>query len=235
MKVLKAIGTVLEAQEASGKPLAVVVAGHNGSGKSTFWYEVLADTIRIPLVNADRMMLSILPEERPLPAWALKLRDEDASWMKVAQKGVEAFVAQAMANAVPFAMETVFSHCRMARSNPRSTTSRGCSRRAISHSSSSSGWGTSSSPWRVLRCVELGGHNVPEVKLRERFPRTQRAIAAALDVVDAALLVDNSRDLPQAFTVSRVELNKQKVYDLREGRAPKVIRAWLDVIRPENG
>ena len=30
--------------------------------------------------------------------------------MRVAQKGVEAFVAQAMAQKVPFAMETVFSY-----------------------------------------------------------------------------------------------------------------------------
>jgi predicted ABC-type ATPase len=30
--------------------------------------------------------------------------------MQVAQKGVELFVAQAMAHNVPFAMETVFSH-----------------------------------------------------------------------------------------------------------------------------
>jgi predicted ABC-type ATPase len=32
--------------------------------------------------------------------------------MAVAQKGVEAFVAQAMARGVPFAMGTVFSHWR---------------------------------------------------------------------------------------------------------------------------
>lgn len=44
------------------KPVAFVLAGHNGSGKSTLWRERLSDALRIPLINADRMMLSILPE-----------------------------------------------------------------------------------------------------------------------------------------------------------------------------
>lgn len=40
------------------KPLAVIVAGHNGSGKSTMWYDYLVDEIHLPLLNADRMMMS---------------------------------------------------------------------------------------------------------------------------------------------------------------------------------
>ena len=107
----KAVESILTAQRKSGKPLAVIIAGHNGSGKSTMWYVDLADKFQFPLVNADRMMLSILPEVQSgqkLPGWASTLRDSDLSWMQVAQKGVEAFVAQAMAHKVPFAMETVF-------------------------------------------------------------------------------------------------------------------------------
>src|SRR5882724_12198208 len=96
------------AQRASHKPLAIVLAGHNGSGKSTMWYEYLAATLQMPLINADRMMLSILPEITPglpLPQWAASLRDSNPSWMQVAQQGVEAFVAQALARQVPFAVE----------------------------------------------------------------------------------------------------------------------------------
>ena len=73
------------------------------------WYDHLVDDIKIPLVNADRMMLSILPEpgrDGRLRSWAQKLRDTDEMWMAVAQKGVQSFVAQAMAKKVPFAMET---------------------------------------------------------------------------------------------------------------------------------
>lgn len=63
------------------------------------WREHLSEKLQIPLVNANRMMLSILPEVGDLldlPRWAVDLRDRNGSWMRVAQFGVEAFVAQAM-------------------------------------------------------------------------------------------------------------------------------------------
>lgn len=110
-----AVESIRAAQQVSGKSFAIVVAGHNGSGKSTMWYERLASEFQIPLINADRMMMSTLPEvaaDKPLPFWATDLRDNDANWMQVAQSGVQAFVAQAMLRAAPFAMETVFSHWR---------------------------------------------------------------------------------------------------------------------------
>lgn len=104
------VDDIIKRQLVSGKPLAIVLAGHNGSGTSTLWYDHLADKLQVPLINADRMMLSILPETRPLPAWATHLRDDDEDWMGVAQKGVQSFVAQAMVQQVPFATETVFSY-----------------------------------------------------------------------------------------------------------------------------
>lgn len=108
----QAVDQVLRVQVASGKPLAIIVAGHNGSGKSTMWNERLAPGLQMPLINADRMMLSILPEPRGrfLTAWAQKLRDEDENWMAVAQQGVDAFIVQAMSRCVRFPTETVFSH-----------------------------------------------------------------------------------------------------------------------------
>jgi predicted ABC-type ATPase len=101
-----AVDQVLLERRGSSKPLAVVLAGHNGSGKSTLWYHRLAGQLQIPLINADRMMLSVLPQvtdHEPLPQWAVNLRDHDESWMNVAQKGVEAFAAQAISFQVPFA------------------------------------------------------------------------------------------------------------------------------------
>ena len=62
------------------------------------WYEHLANKLMVPLINADRMMLSTLPEVnegKPLPGWARKLRDKNDAWMGAAQKGVESFVATA--------------------------------------------------------------------------------------------------------------------------------------------
>ncbi|MDO0848049.1 hypothetical protein ABFU49_16515 [Xanthomonas campestris pv. campestris] len=110
----RALAQVLQAQRSLEKPFAIVLAGHNGSGKSTMWYRHLVQHLRVPLINADRMMMSILPEltleQSSLPDWARQLRDTDENWMRVAQSGVQAFVAHAMAASVPFAMETVFSH-----------------------------------------------------------------------------------------------------------------------------
>jgi predicted ABC-type ATPase len=108
-----AVEQVLTAQRATGRPPAIVLAGHNGSGKSTMWRQHLSEQLQIPLINADRMMLSILPEpgqDGALPAWAQTLRDRHEGWMQVAQLGVQAFVGHAMQAKVPFAMETVFSH-----------------------------------------------------------------------------------------------------------------------------
>ena len=51
------------------------------------WYKHIVDDIQIPLINADRMMLSILPEQDSrgqLRPWAQRLRDTDAMWMQVA-------------------------------------------------------------------------------------------------------------------------------------------------------
>ena len=64
---IEAIRQVRETQEKRKKPLAIILAGHNGSGKSTFWRRNLADELRMPLVNADRMMLAILPEQVSRP------------------------------------------------------------------------------------------------------------------------------------------------------------------------
>jgi len=69
------------AVKAAGRPAAFVLAGHNGSGKSTLWYDRLVTSLQMPLINADRLTTSILPEKKGndgLPAWAQRLRDEEA-------------------------------------------------------------------------------------------------------------------------------------------------------------
>ena len=61
-----AVDAVIEHQAESGKPLAIILAGHNGSGKSTLWYEHLADMFRLPLINADRMICRFCPSSKGL-------------------------------------------------------------------------------------------------------------------------------------------------------------------------
>jgi predicted ABC-type ATPase len=236
-----AVDRVLQVQAASGKPLGVILAGHNGSGKSTMWRKHLSPRIRIPLVNADRMMLSVLPEpgrRGRLAPWATELRDTDESWMRIAQKGVEAFVAQAMLNQVPFAMETVFSYWN---ERPDGTIA---SKIELIEQMQVAGYfvllvfvGLTNSALSIARVqtrVAMGGHDVARDKLLARFGRTQRAIGAASRIADATVLVDNSLDEKRAFSVCRIQLRDEQVFDLRRTDAPPPpsILAWLDIICP---
>jgi predicted ABC-type ATPase len=237
----EAVEAVQRDQEKSQKPLAVILAGHNGAGKSTLWYKHLSDTFQIPLVNADRMMLSILPElsdKRPLPEWATNIRDRDESWMVVAQKGVEAFVAQAMAKKVPFAMETVFSHWRVLGQGKVE------SKIDLIREMQRAGYyvllffvGLSNDQLSIARVctrVAMGGHAVATEKLQARFPRTQKAIEKAKNIADAAILVDNSRQPAFAFTICRVQIRDRVLYDCRRqrGRRPQPILEWLKIVCP---
>jgi predicted ABC-type ATPase len=236
----EALDALQARHQASEKPLAVVLAGHNGSGKSTMWYHNLVATLQIPLVNADRMMMSILPEVNSgldLPKWAVHLRDQDKSWMKVAQKGVEAFVGQAMGEGLPFAMETVFSHWK---EHPDGRIE---SKIDLIREMQDAGYfvllffvGLTSdqlSVGRVLSRVASGGHDVEVATLLRRFPRTQRAIREASAVADGTILVDNSRSIEDAFTVCRAQLGDEVLFDLREtGSVPIEIESWLNVVSP---
>jgi predicted ABC-type ATPase len=87
---------------------------------------------------------------------------------------------------------------------------------------------------RVLTRVSLGGHAVESGRLIDRFPRTQKAIAAALGVADAAILTDNSREPALAFTVCRVQMRHAALYDIRDDShpLPAEIGAWLKIVSP---
>lgn len=240
-KATKAVQAVL--QGATGKPFAIVLAGHNGSGKSTFWYDHVADDLQIPLMNADRLMLSILPEADAaghLRDWAQQLRDTNTSWMLVGQQGVQGFIAAAMAQRVPFAFETVFSHWK------KLPNGRYASKIDVIRDLQKAGYfvllifvGLSSaelSIGRVLTRVSKGGHHVDEAKLRDRYPRTQQAIRRAMSVADAAILLDNSRTERHAFTPVHVRRKQTVDFDIRDvtlgTRTPIEIVSWLDVVAP---
>jgi len=104
---------LLNTNAPENKPVAIVLAGHNGSGKSTLWYDRLADDLQMPLVNADRLTLSLLPPagaDNKLRTWASRLRDEDERWQRLSQDGVQLFMGLAMDQGLSFAFETVFSY-----------------------------------------------------------------------------------------------------------------------------
>lgn len=161
--------------------------------------------------------------------------------MQVAQRGVEAFVVQAMSHKVPFAMETVFSHWR-----PREDGTFESKIDRITDLQQSGYFvlllfvGLSDaqlSIGRVLTRASLGGHTIPPEKLIERFPRTQMAIRAATAVADASILMDDSRDREQAFTVCRVQVGLQEIFDMRRDAPPLPleIATWLQKVSPDRG
>jgi predicted ABC-type ATPase len=237
----QAVEQILKAQRTTKKPLAIVLAGHNGSGKTTLWRRTLSGQLQIPLVNADRLMLAILPEpnsDGKLDAWAQALRDTDQSWMKVAQDSVQAFVGRAMQAKVPFAMETVFSYWN------EQTDGTVHSKLDLIRDMQKAGYfvllffvGLTNVELSILRVetrVAENGHNVALDRLLRRFPRTQRAIREAAKIADATIFTDNSRDLKLAFTVCRVQLREKVLFDLRSGPepVPPAIVAWLNVVSP---
>jgi predicted ABC-type ATPase len=239
--LLEAVAQVRTAQQQTRKPLAIIVAGHNGSGKSTMWRRDLSEVLQMPLVNADRLALSIYPEPDAdgfLPAWAAAMRDGDPTWLRITQQGVTSFIGHAMTAKAPFAMETVFSHERVRPDGVRET------KIDLLREMQQAGYfvllffvGLTNADLSVLRVqtrVLQGGHGIPEERLRQRFPRTQRIVGEAAAVADAAIMADNSRDQRQAFTVCRVQLQANSLYDLRDARggAPPAIQSWMDVVAP---
>ncbi|WP_296558000.1 zeta toxin family protein [Pigmentiphaga sp.] len=241
-RAIPSIDQLLHEVRRSTKPIAFVLAGHNGSGKSTLWYQKLAPTLKIPLVNADRLMLSILPEPEDglIPPWAQRLRDDDERWQKLAQEGVRVFKQLVMNGRMPFAFETVFSHWKLLPNGEHQ------SKIDDIKAMQEAGYfvvllfvGLTNVDMSILRVStrkEMGGHDVAVKKLRERFPRTQKAIGEASKVADMSLMFDNSRGFAHAFTLVRAQKKSRLIYDARApqyGTDPELLQVssdWLEKV-----
>lgn len=227
---------------ANDRPLAFVLSGHNGSGKSTLWNDRLTPIVQLPLINADRLITSILPapnEDGFLEPWASALRDNDARWQILAQEGVTAFMGLVTEKRMAFGFETVFSHWR---ENPDGTIE---SKIDVIKSLQEKGYfvvllfvglvNVDMSILRVLTRTSQGGHDVPKQKLDERFPRTQKAVGHAAPLADMTLMFDNSRGLKEAFTLARVQQQDRVIYDCRNpafagNNLRHVAALWLDKV-----
>lgn len=230
--------------EGETKPVAFVLAGHNGSGKSTLWYERLAGHLEIPLVNADRLTMSILPEPSGtpprIPQWAQTLRDENETWQELSQAGVKLFRELIMERKQAFGFETVFSHWKElpgGKVESKVDDIRKMQRR---------GYmvvlifvGLTALPLSILRVqsrTRTGGHGVKTHKLIDRFPRTQKAIGVASKVADLTLMVDNSLDETRAFQFVRAQRKRTVLFDARnpEYRVHDEVRTaatpWLEKV-----
>ena len=227
----------------ASRPVAFVLAGHNGSGKSSLWHSRLADKLQIPLINADRLTASILPppdENHQLPTWAQRLRDDDDRWQELSQQGVKAFRELVMGKAMPFAFETVFSHWkRLPDGSHESKADDILKMQQAGYFVVLLFVGLASADLSVLRVSTRkaqGGHGVPFDKLMSRYPRTQAAVGHASILADMTLMFDNSRDLSHAFALVRAQRGKRVLYDVRDpGYRPdpgllSVAQAWLEKV-----
>lgn len=228
---------------ADSRPLAFVLAGHNGSGKSTLWTQRIAPIVKVPLINADRLITSILPmqqEDGRLVPWAAKLRDNDERWQKLAQDGVSAFMGLVVERQMAFGFETVFSHWKRRSDGSYET------KVDIIRSLQAEGYfvvlifvglaNVDLSTMRVQTRVQQGGHAVDSKKLQERYPRTQKAIGVAAPIADMTIMFDNSLNMASGFNLTRVQEHDIVRYDCRDPvfavsgdvRAPAAL--WLDKV-----
>ncbi|MDO8385796.1 MAG: toxin [Polaromonas sp.] len=227
---------------ANERPIAFVLSGHNGSGKSTLWGERVAPIVQLPLINADRLITSILPApdgDGFLEPWASNLRDSDARWQSLAQEGVTAFMGLVTEKRMAFGFETVFSHW------VEQADGRIESKIDVIKSLQEKGYfvvllfvglvNVDMSLLRVETRITQGGHAVPRQKLLERFPRTQKAVGHASPIADMTLMFDNSRGIQQAFTLARAQQKEQVIYDCRnpayvENDLRNIASLWLDKV-----
>lgn len=161
------------------RPVLIFLAGPNGAGKSTFFDEYLSD-LGLPYVNADRI------------ARVLRDAEPDASRADIDRRAfvrAEELRAALVEARLSFCTETVFSDPASAKVKLlEHARRRGFTTFLIFIGLD----GPELSIARVKQRVGQGGHDVPDDKLRARFPQTLANLRAAIPVVDEAFVLDNS-------------------------------------------
>lgn len=155
-------------------PVLHLLAGPNGAGKSTLFENVIGPTTRLEFVNADVIAAQRWPEDPSGQSY-------DAA-MAAAERRTE-LIEQRRS----FVTETVFSHR---------------SKLELLRVVAAAGYLVSLhvlmvpgelAVARVKNRVDVGGHPVPEDKIRGRYHRLWPLVAEAIGVVDNATAYDNSR------------------------------------------
>ena len=158
------------------QPVLIFLAGPNGAGKTTF-FEIYLEPLGLPYVNADRIARAF---DGTLAKDVVDRRAfDEAERLRTAL--VEARLS--------FCTETVFSDPARAKLGFLAhARQRGFTVFLVFVGLVDSMLSIA----RVKQRVRQGGHDVPDDRLRDRFPRTLANLRAAITLVDEAFLFDNS-------------------------------------------
>lgn len=170
-------------------PILHVLAGPNGSGKSTFADRVLIPATGLPFINADVLAAERWPGDESSHAY-------EASQLAMTER------TAAMHRRSSFITETVFSHpskLDLVRLGMRMGYLVALHVLLVPEDLSVA---------RVAFRVDRGGHDVPEVKIRERHRRLWQHIAAARDLASRTTVYDNSRAATPFRRVAVYELGR---------------------------
>ena len=156
------------------RPVAWLIVGINGAGKTTFYDEFLREKLKAEFVNADAIARQRWGDEAATHAYEAAQLAEERRRALIAER--RSFVA-----------ESVFSHP---------------GKLDLIRELRAAGYGVHLiyvhvplplARKRVATRVVLGGHDVPTEKIRTRYPRLIANLLAAIPLVERAYLYDNGR------------------------------------------
>ena len=167
-------------------PVLHLLVGPNGAGKTSLYEHVLGPTTHLEFVNADIIAAARWPDDAAAMSYeAAVLATERRS--------------ELIETRTSFVTETVFSHG---------------SKLKLVQSARDAGYLVSLhvvlvpealAVARVTNRVEVGGHHVPEEKIRARYSRLWPLVTSAIVLVDNATVYDNSRAAKPFRVVARFE------------------------------
>jgi predicted ABC-type ATPase len=161
------------------QPLLILLAGSNGAGKTTFFEEYLHEP-GLPFVDATRVARALRAAEPGAAAGEIDRR---------AFAEAETLRAALVSVGLPFCTETVFSDPDGAKLRfLDEARSRGFAVFMVFIGLDSPALSVA----RVKHRAEHGGEDIPDEKLRARFPRTLANLGAAIPLADETFLFDNS-------------------------------------------
>jgi len=167
------------------QPVLVFLAGPNGAGKSTFFRNFLECQLagRLPFVNADEIGKALREAGGA---------GSDADYDRLAFSETEELRHSLLEQRLSFCTETVFSDPRGAKLDfLRRARKAGYAVLMVFIGLDDAQLSLA----RVMQRVDAGGHDVPDEKIEQRFPRTLANLRAAIEIVNEAFLFDNSSDV----------------------------------------